>query len=89
MILVFIFCWCSQKETTLSENVNKTIHYHKIYENVNITVYLYTVKTGVLFRHTLRHKNSASASVVSTLKSVCLSVKTTLRLSHRVLEMTL
>jgi hypothetical protein len=54
----------------------------------------YTVKTGVSFRHSLRHRNSASASVVSTLKSVCLSVKTTLlsvkttlRLSYRVLEM--
>jgi hypothetical protein len=31
----------------------------------------------------------ASASVVSTLKSVCLSVKTTLRLSYRVLKLTL
>jgi hypothetical protein len=56
----------------------------------------YTVKTGVSFRHSLRHRKSASASVVSTLKSVCLrvkttllSVKTTLRLSYRVLEMTL
>jgi hypothetical protein len=49
----------------------------------------YTVKTGVSFRHLLRHRNSASASVVSTLKSVCLSVKKTLRLSYRVLEMTL
>jgi hypothetical protein len=55
-----------------------------------------TVKTAVSFRHSLRHRNSASASVVSTLKSVCLSVKTTLlsvkttlRLSYRVLEMTL
>jgi hypothetical protein len=57
---------------------------------------MYTVKTGVSFRHSLRHRNSASASVVSTLKSVCLSVKTTLlsvettlRLSYRVLKMTL
>jgi hypothetical protein len=64
---------------------------------------VYTVKTGVSSRHSLRHRNSASASVVSTLKSVCLSgktklisvkttlisVKTTLRLSYRVLEMTL
>jgi hypothetical protein len=63
----------------------------------------HTVKTGVSFRHSLRHRNSASASVVSTLKSVCLSgkttlksvkttlwsVKTTLTLSYRVLEMTL
>jgi hypothetical protein len=63
----------------------------------------FTVKTGVSFRHSLRHRNSASASVVSTLKSVCLSgkttlisvkttllsVKTTLPLSYRVLEMTL
>jgi hypothetical protein len=63
----------------------------------------YTVKTGVSFRHLLRHRNSASASVISTLKSVCLrvkttllgvkrtllSVKTTLRLSYRVLEMTI
>jgi hypothetical protein len=37
----------------------------------------YTDKTGVSFRHLLRHllhllRNSASASVVSTLKSVCL-----------------
>jgi hypothetical protein len=30
-----------------------------------------------------------TASVVSTLKIVCLNVKTTLRLSYRVLEMTL
>jgi hypothetical protein len=37
-----------------------------------------TVKTGVLFRHLLRHRNSASASVISTFKSVCLRVKTTL-----------
>jgi hypothetical protein len=56
----------------------------------------FTVKTGVSFRNSLRHRNSASASVVSTLKSVCLSrkttlisVKTTLPLSYRVLEMTL
>jgi hypothetical protein len=35
----------------------------------------YTVKTGVSFRHSLRHRNSASASVVSTLKSVCLGGK--------------
>jgi hypothetical protein len=48
-----------------------------------------TVKTGVLFRHLLQHRNSASASVVSTLKSVYLSVKMTLRLSYRVLKMTL
>jgi hypothetical protein len=39
---------------------------------------VYTVKTGVSFRHSLRHRNSASESVVSTLKSVCLSEKTTL-----------
>jgi hypothetical protein len=39
---------------------------------------LYTVKTGVSFRHLLRHRNSASTSVFSTLKSVCLRVKTTL-----------
>jgi hypothetical protein len=51
--------------------------------------YYCTVKTGVSFRHLLRQTNSASASVVSTLKSVCLSVKTTLRLSYRVLEITL
>jgi hypothetical protein len=38
----------------------------------------YTVKTGVSFRHLLRHRNSASTSVVSTLKSVFLRVKTTL-----------
>jgi hypothetical protein len=37
-----------------------------------------TVKTGVSFRHSLRHRNSASASVVLTLKCVCLSGKTTL-----------
>jgi hypothetical protein len=62
-----------------------------------------TVKTGVSFRHSLRHRNSASASVVSTPKFVCLSgkttlisvkttllsVKTTLPLSYRVLKMTL
>jgi hypothetical protein len=30
-----------------------------------------TVKTGMSFRHLLRHRNSAAASVVSTLKSVC------------------
>jgi hypothetical protein len=48
-----------------------------------------TVKSGVSFRHLLRHRNSASAIVVSTLKSICLSVETTLRLSYRVLEMTL
>jgi hypothetical protein len=61
------------------------------------------VKTGVSFRHSLRHRNSASASVVSTLKSVCLSgkptlisvkttllsVQKTLPLSYRLLEMTL
>jgi hypothetical protein len=29
---------------------------------------VHTVKTGVSFRHLLRHRNSASASVVSTLK---------------------
>jgi hypothetical protein len=46
-------------------------------------------------RHSLPHRNSASASVVSTLKSVflrekttLLSVKTTLRLSYEVLKMT-
>jgi hypothetical protein len=56
---------------------------------------LYTVKTGVSFRHLFRHRNSASASFVSTLKSVCLRIKTaflsvkmTIRLSYRVLEMT-
>jgi hypothetical protein len=41
------------------------------------------------FRHLLRHRKSTSASVISTLKSVCLRVKTTLCLSYRVLEMTL
>jgi hypothetical protein len=40
-------------------------------------------------QHLLRHRNSASTSVVSKLKSVCLSVKTTLRLFYWVLEMTL
>jgi hypothetical protein len=40
----------------------------------------YTVKTGLSFRHLLRHKNSASTSVVSALQNVCLSVKMTLRL---------
>jgi hypothetical protein len=57
---------------------------------------VYTVKTRVSFRHSLRHRNGASASVVSTLKSVflrekttLLSVKTTLRLSYQVLKMTL
>jgi hypothetical protein len=49
----------------------------------------YTVKTRVSFRHLLRHRNSSSANVVLTLKSVCLSVKTTICLSYRVLEMTL
>jgi hypothetical protein len=63
----------------------------------------HTVKTEVSFRHLLRRRSSASTSVVSTLKSVCLRVKTTflsmkmtilrvkttLRLSYRVLEMTL
>jgi hypothetical protein len=34
----------------------------------------------VSFRHLCRQRNSASASVVSTLKSVCLRVKTTLHL---------
>jgi hypothetical protein len=48
-----------------------------------------TVKTAVSFRHLLRHRNSASASVISSHKSVCLRVKTTLRLSYRVFEMTL
>jgi hypothetical protein len=50
---------------------------------------MFTVKTGVSFRHSLRHRNSASASVVSSVKTTLLSVKTTLRLSYRVLEMTL
>jgi hypothetical protein len=63
----------------------------------------YTVKTGVSFRHSLRHRNSTSASFFSILKSVCLSGKTTLisvkttllivqmtlPLSYRVLEMIL
>jgi hypothetical protein len=54
------------------------------------------VKTGVSFQHLLRHRNIASASVISTLKSVCLRVKTTLlsvktalHLYYRVLEITL
>jgi hypothetical protein len=47
-----------------------------------------TVKTGVSFRHSLRHRNSASASVVLSVKTTLLSVKKTLRLSYRVLEMT-
>jgi hypothetical protein len=57
---------------------------------------MHTVKTRVLFRHLLRHNNGAPAIVVSALKSVCLTVKTTilnvkttLRLSYRVFEMTL
>jgi hypothetical protein len=50
---------------------------------------LYTVKTAVSFRHSLRHRNSTSASVVSSVKTTLLSVKTTLQLSYRVLEMTL
>jgi hypothetical protein len=37
-----------------------------------------TVKTEVSFRHLLRHRNSASTSVISTPKNVCLRVKTTL-----------
>jgi hypothetical protein len=56
----------------------------------------FTLKTGVSLRHLLRLRNSASTTVISTLKSVCLrvkttllSVKTTLRLSYRELEMTL
>jgi hypothetical protein len=63
----------------------------------------YTVKTGVSFRHLLLHRNIASTSVISTLKSVCFKVKTTLlsvkttlvsvqttiSLSYRVLEITL
>jgi hypothetical protein len=49
----------------------------------------HTVKTRVSFRPLLQHRNSAWASLISTLKNVCLSVKTTLRLSYRVLEMTL
>jgi hypothetical protein len=32
---------------------------------------VYTVKTGVSFWHLLRHRNSVSVSIVSTLKSVC------------------
>jgi hypothetical protein len=47
-----------------------------------------TVKTRVPLCHLLRHRNSALASVISTLKSVGLSVKTKLRLSYRVLEKT-
>jgi hypothetical protein len=38
----------------------------------------YTVKTGVSLQQLLRHRNSASASVISALTSVCLRVKTTL-----------
>jgi hypothetical protein len=58
-----------------------------------------TVKTGVSFRHLLRHRNSASASVISTFQSVCLRLETTflsvkmkilsVKTKLRVLEMTL
>jgi hypothetical protein len=47
-------------------------------KQLNMVQLTYTVKTGVLFRHLLRHRNSASESVISTLNGVCLSVKTTL-----------
>jgi hypothetical protein len=64
---------------------------------------IHTIKTRVSFRHLLRHRNSALASVISTLISVCLrvntvlvsvkttllSVKKTLRLPYRVLEIKL
>jgi hypothetical protein len=50
---------------------------------------LYTVKTRASFRHSLRHRNSASASVFLREKTTLLSVKTTLRLSYQVLKMTL
>jgi hypothetical protein len=71
-------------------------HSRQINLNKQILNFQVTVKTGVSFRHLLRHRNSASSSVILTLKSVCLrlettllSVKTTLRLSYRVFEMTL
>jgi hypothetical protein len=47
-------------------------------KSVHKKLLLYTVKTEVSFRHLLRHRNSAWKSVISTLNSVCLSVKTTL-----------
>jgi hypothetical protein len=50
--------------------------------NLNCCFSTYTVS----FRHLLWNRNSASASVVSALKSLYLSVKTTLRLSYRVLK---
>jgi hypothetical protein len=37
---------------------------------------IYTIKTGVSFRHLLRHRNSVLASVISTLNGVCSRVKT-------------
>jgi hypothetical protein len=81
-----------------------TRQYKKLYRNLLIEILrfyytqriLCTIKTWVLFLHLYRHRNSASATVISTLYSVCLSVKTTLLsvnttlpLCYRVLEMTL
>jgi hypothetical protein len=43
---------------------------------------------GLKNQYTVKTANSSSESVVLTLKSVCLSVKTTICLSYRALEMT-
>jgi hypothetical protein len=83
-----LFLWCSCQnlyKKPYVKNVKKDLmKYTLVQLEFNFSVVFtysqvtYTVKTEVSFRYSLRHRNSASASVVSTLKSVCLSVKTTL-----------
>jgi hypothetical protein len=84
---------CTQKhhKTTMREELFVTL-YNATLLKLHLTTCFtlpHTVKSGVSFRHSLRHRNSASASVVSSVKTTLLSLKTTLGLSYRVLEMTL
>jgi hypothetical protein len=71
-----------------SEKVSTKTEFFEIYSwrgaNSRCMIMMYrdpcwnTVKTGVSFQHLLRHRNSASPSVISTLKSVISTLKTTL-----------
>jgi hypothetical protein len=63
----------------ITENKYQFVIIDKTFLYIPAISIIHTVKSGVLFRLLLRHRNSASARVASILKSVCLNVKKTLR----------
>jgi hypothetical protein len=58
-----------RKKLNIKTQAHESIKiYKKLSDNTQKQI-LYTVKTGVSFRHLLRHRNSASASVISSVKT--------------------